>query len=82
MHIDVCSNVKAIIVFTAACSKKNEWEDNNGIRHVTAWSKEVRNVMLRGGAEYQKQRVLDCAGTNWNKNFLLSVDAGRQDIRQ
>ena len=59
-----------------------EWEDNNGIRHVTAWSKAVRNAMLRGGAEYQKQRVLDRAGTNWNKNFLLSADAGRQDIRQ
>lgn len=29
-----------------------------------------------------EQRVLDRAGTNWNKNFLLSVDAGRQDIRQ
>jgi ribonuclease HI len=41
-----------------------EWEDSNGIRHVTAWSKAVRNAMLRGGAEYQKQRVLDRAGTN------------------
>ena len=59
-----------------------EWEDSNGIRHVTAWSKAVRNAMLRGGAEYQKQRVLDRAGTNWNKNFLMSVDDGRQDIRQ
>jgi hypothetical protein len=28
------------------------------------------------------QRVLDRAGTNWNKNFLLSADAGRQNIRQ
>ena len=59
-----------------------EWEDNNGIRHVTAWSKAVRNAMLRGGAEYQVQRVLDRAGTNWNKHFLQSADAGRQDIRQ
>ena len=34
------------------------------------------------GSEYQKQRVLDRAGTNWNKNFLLSVDVARQSIRQ
>jgi hypothetical protein len=59
-----------------------EWEDSNGVQHVTAWSKAVRNAMLRGGAEYQKQRVLDRAGTNWNKNFLLSADVGRQSIRQ
>jgi len=59
-----------------------EWEDSNGVQHVTAWSKAVRNTMLRGGAEYQVQRVLDHAGTNWNKNFLLSVNAGRQSIRQ
>ena len=59
-----------------------EWEDNNGIRHVTAWSKAVRNAMLRGGAEYQVQRVLERAGTNWNKHFLQSTDAGRQDLRQ
>ena len=52
------------------------------MQHVTAWSKAVRNAMLRGGAEYQVQRVLDRAGTNWNKNFLLSADAGRQNIRQ
>ena len=59
-----------------------EWEDSNGVQHVTAWSKAVRNAMLRGGAEYQRQRVLDRAGTNWNKNFLLSADVGRQSIRQ
>ena len=28
------------------------------------------------------QRVLDRAGSNWNKNFLLSAEAGRQSIRQ
>jgi hypothetical protein len=58
-----------------------EWEDSNGVQHVTAWSKAVRNAILRGGAEYQ-MRVLDRAGTNWNKNFLLSADAGKQNIRQ
>ena len=40
------------------------------------------DAKLGGGAEYQVLRVLDRAGTNWNKNFLLSVDAGRQSIRQ
>ena len=59
-----------------------EWEDSNGVQHVTAWSKAVRNAMLRGRAEYQVQRVLDRAGTNWNKNFLLPAYAGRQSIRQ
>ena len=38
--------------------------------------------MLRGGAEHQVQRVLDRAGSNWNKNFLLSAEAGMQSIRQ
>ena len=28
------------------------------------------------------QRVLDRAGSNWNKNFLLSTEVGRQNIRQ
>ncbi len=59
-----------------------EWNDSDGVQHVTAWSKVVRNAMLRGGAEYQKQRVLDRAGTNWNKNFLISADVGRRSIRQ
>ena len=59
-----------------------EWEDSDGVQHVTAWSKAVRNAMLRGGAEYQKQRVLDRAGTNWNKNFLISADVGWRSIRQ
>ena len=59
-----------------------EGEDSNGVQHVTAWSKTVRNAMLRGGAEYQVQRVLDRAGTNWNKNFLISTDVGLRSIRQ
>ena len=59
-----------------------EWNDSDGVQHVTAWSKAVRNAMLRGGAVYQRQRVLDRAGTNWNKNFLISADVGKQIIRQ
>ena len=34
-----------------------EWNDSDGVQHVTAWSKAIRDAMLRGGAEYQKQRV-------------------------
>jgi hypothetical protein len=37
-----------------------EWEDSNGVRQVTAWSKAVRNAMLRGGAEYQMQSIGSC----------------------
>jgi hypothetical protein len=36
--------------------------------------------MLRGGAEYHRQKVLDRAGTNWNKNFLISTDVGLRSI--
>ena len=41
-----------------------EWNDSDRVQHVTVWSKAVRNAMLRGGAEYHRQRVLDRAGTN------------------
>jgi hypothetical protein len=59
-----------------------EWNDSDGVQHVTAWSKAVRNAMLRGGAEHHRQRVLDRAGTDWNKNFLISTDVGLRSIRQ
>jgi hypothetical protein len=59
-----------------------EWNDSDGVQHVTAWSKAVRNAMLRGGAEYQRQKALDRAGTNWNKTFLISTDVGLRSIRQ
>ncbi len=52
------------------------------MQHVTAWSKAVRNAMLRGGAEHHRQKALDRAGTNWNKNFLISTDVGLRIIRQ
>jgi hypothetical protein len=59
-----------------------EWRDNDGVMHVTAWSKAVRNAMLRGGAEYQRQRALNQAADNWNKIFMLSTDSGLQRIKQ
>ena len=49
---------------------------------LTAWSKAVRNAMLRGGAEHQRQKALDRAGTNWNKTFLISTDIGLRSIGQ
>ena len=50
-----------------------EWEDSSGVQHVTAWSKAVRNAMLRGGAEHQVQRVLDRAGIPLHFVQFLSV---------
>jgi len=37
----------------------NEWSDNDGVKHVTAWSKAVRNAMLKGGAKFQRQKALN-----------------------
>jgi hypothetical protein len=59
-----------------------EWRDNDGVMHVTAWSKAVRNATLRGGAEYQRQRALNRAANNWNKAFMLSTNSGLQRIKQ
>jgi hypothetical protein len=33
-----------------------EWQDNNGVQHVTTWTKAVRNAMIRGGAEFHRQK--------------------------
>ena len=60
----------------------HEWSDNDGAKHVTAWSKAVRNAMLRGGAEFQRQEALNRAANNWNKAFLCSTDIGLHRIRQ
>jgi hypothetical protein len=56
--------------------------DSDGVQHVTAWSKAVRNAILRGAAEHQRQKAPDRAGTNWNKTFLISTDIGLRSIRQ
>jgi hypothetical protein len=58
-----------------------EWHDNNGVKHVTAWAKEVRNAMIRGGAEFQRQKTLNQAENNW-KAFLGSTDIGLHRIGQ
>jgi ribonuclease HI len=59
-----------------------EWRDNHCVMHVTAWSKAVRNAMLRGGAEHQMQRALNRAVDNWIKIFMSSTDSGLQRIKQ
>jgi hypothetical protein len=52
------------------------WSDKDGVKHVTAWSKAVRNAMIRGGAEFQRQKALNRAVNNWNRAFLRSTDIG------
>ena len=59
-----------------------EWRDNDGVKHVTAWSKAVRSAMLRGGAEHQMQRALNRAVDNWIKIFMRSTDSGLQRNKQ
>ena len=71
-----------MLAMTAGSGSEVLGGGGSGVQHVTAWSKAVRNAMLRGGAEHQVQRVLDRAGSNWNKNFPLFTEAGRQNIRQ
>jgi hypothetical protein len=58
-----------------------EWQDNDGVKHVTAWAKAVRNAMIRGGAEFQRQKALNQAENNW-KAFLGSTDIGLHRIGQ
>ena len=59
-----------------------EWQDNDGVKHVTTWTKSVRNAMIRaGGAEFHRQKALNQAGNNW-KGFMGSTDTGLHRIRQ
>jgi hypothetical protein len=46
-----------------------EWHDR-GVKRVSRWSKAVRNAMLKGGAEFQRQKALNRAAGNWSKEFL------------
>jgi hypothetical protein len=41
-----------------------EWHDN-GVKHVPTWSKAVRDAMLKGGAEFERQKALNRAAGNW-----------------
>jgi hypothetical protein len=45
------------------------WQDK-GVKRVSTWSKAVRRAMIKRGAEFQGQKVLNSAAGNWNKEFL------------
>ena len=49
------------------------WQDKD-VKRVSTWSKAVRMAMLKGGAEFQRQKVLNRAAGNWNKEFLRTTD--------
>jgi hypothetical protein len=49
------------------------WQDK-GVKRVSTWSKAVRKAMLKGGAELQRQKVLNRAAGNWDKEFLRTTD--------
>jgi len=57
------------------------WQEK-GVKRVFRWSKAVRKAMLKGGAELQRQKVLNRAAGNWNKEFLHTTDKGMARIRQ
>ena len=59
-----------------------EWSDSNGVKQTTAWSKEVRKAMVRGGAEYQVQEAMNRVVANWGKMFLRDTNAGLRNISQ
>ena len=53
----------SILLTTCTSRMTYEWSDN-GMKGVTAWSKAVRDAMLKGGAEFQRQKVLNRAAGN------------------
>jgi hypothetical protein len=58
-----------------------EWQDIDGVKHVTTWTKTVRNAMIRGGAEFHRQKALSQAENNW-KGSMGSTDIGLHRIGQ
>jgi hypothetical protein len=56
-----------------------KWHD---VKRVSTWSKAVRNAMLKGGAEFQRQKALNRAAGNWSKEFLHTTDTGLGRVRQ
>jgi hypothetical protein len=40
----------------------------------------VKDAMLKGGAEFQRQKVLNRAACNWSKEFLRTTDIGSSRI--
>jgi len=56
------------------------WQDK-GVQRVSTWSKSVRKAMLKGDAEFQRQKAVNRAAGNWNKEFLRTTDKGVARIR-
>ena len=52
------------------------------VKRVSTWSKAVRRAMLKGGAEFQRQKALNRAAGNWDKEFIRTTDTGVALIRQ
>jgi hypothetical protein len=57
------------------------WQDK-GVKRVSTLSKAVWKAMLKGGAEFLRQKVLNRAAGNWNKEFWCTTDKGVARIRQ
>jgi hypothetical protein len=56
------------------------WQDK-GVKRVSTWSKAVRRAMLKRGAEFLSQKVLNRAAGNWNKSsYVQRIGVAR--IRQ
>ena len=51
----------------------NTWQDK-GVKRVSTWSKAVRRAMLKGEAEFQRQKVLIRVAGNCKKEFLRTTD--------
>ena len=49
------------------------WQDK-GVKRVSTWSKAVRRAMLKGEAEFQRQKVLIRVAGNCKKEFLRTTD--------
>ena len=59
-----------------------EWNNKGVMKRVSTWPKAVKNAMLKGGAEFQRQKALNRARSNGNKGFLRTTDIGVARIRQ
>ena len=57
------------------------WQDK-GVKRVSTWSKAIGRAMLKGGAEFQRQKALNRAAGNWDKEFIRTTDTGVALIRQ
>ena len=52
-----------------------EWSEN-GVKSVTAWSKAVRDAMLKGGAEFQRQKVCVFVTAGPSTKLFVCVGGG------